>query len=526
MAHKYPSLRFLWSTGLLAAALTWLPATMARAGGIPRALVGRYVSSVGSILELRADGTIVFGADRGRYWVNGNQMTMQDARNGQTMTFTYRLTGNTLTLYFAGHRVVFVRQGSRGPGGTGSRTPTTTPGWGPPANDPDDASSDEDADESPPMRPHPGVGRGQGTTTTPPGPVRGATTTITMTQALRALGRPRRFKHFALSTAVPVSWNRLGLTRGDPDGILLFGKTVHSGSQGGRFTFPIVVCPYLRLPARGASALSGALSQWLRWFVAPKVLAMSGAGRTSLRWQAPRFVLGKGARGQNIGIMAMNATDGDMMITTYGVITETRGHAVILGTGLATSQNVMNMSDAAKRAMLAAFTTLGNQLGAVAAVATIRLGRRDCALERRLERRGGFYYYSRAAFFNSGINGGSSYQTSDYFRVRLFPGHTCIVESSSAGRAGFVRGGDAGAAAAHHGSGPNGAAHWEIRRGLDGRRHLAVFRPLSQGGTGLYLVETRGSEKCGDRVFHGLAIDGHVEGEYVNVNGQCTRKRR
>ena len=42
----------------------------------------------------------------------------------------------------------------------------------------------------------------------------------------------------------------------------------------------------------------------------------------------------------------------------------------------------------------------------------------------------------------------------------------------------------------------------------------------------LYLMETRGSEKCGDRVFHGLAIDGHVEGEHVNVNGQCTRKRR
>ena len=524
----------------------------ARADAIPRAIVGRWVAQSGNMLmDIRPDGTITIGPNSGRCLVRGDSLTIIDPKARQSLTFRFTITNNTLLLSnpSIGFKVLFVRQGP-GIAADSSNVPASRsrssrgggwfgPGQGsgqPPNDDADHGDGDEDRGprnrNGAPSADRWGLGRSNAPTS--PGTSRAQSPSsgmgLTRSQAMMILGRTKSYRLFTLSTKIPKNWDSVAIKRSDPDGILIFAHPVPGLGRGRHgFTLPVIVGPYLPASSSNPNLLAGALVQWMVAVAAPKVAQRQGMGGGRMQWGQPKMQQAQGPSGRRIISVSLSGTQGQLSMVMVGTMVVSRsGHAALFATGLGTGRSMARLSPQGRRLVLAAFKDLLQKLVALAAVSDVRPGRRNRSMERRLWRRGVFLYSSRSAYFNSGMSSGGSYETSNSFRVRFLPGRHCVVESSAAARAGYVNSdtGDSGAAAAGHDGGGGGPARCEVRRGVKGLDWLVVYNPPGRGGTGFHRIERRGSEKCGDRLFHGLAIDGYVEGEYVDVNGNCTRKVR
>ena len=527
MARTHRKLARPLSLYLILTASIWLGQST-RAGGIPQELVGTWVATTnGSILVLRADGTITLGANSGRYWVQGNTLTIFEPKVGKSLPFRYEVRGNRLRLLPPGQSfwAEFVRQGTvsahQGPGHLGGGTRPLPGSGGSPISD-GRAIGPRGYSRTP--------GAAGTVRSVPQAQAAARTATITRSQALRILGRSKSYKLFTISTKIPRSWKILPIKRTDPDSILLFGHPVPGVRSGNdSFVLPVVVGPYLRVGSRDGRVLAAQVVQWMLAVVGPKLAAYEGLGSVGTNWSQPQTREGKAPSGKRLVSVSISSAQGQSRFLLVGsMVVDRGGHAAIFATGLVTSRRIARLSGRDRQLVMAGFRDLLQKMVAVAALTNVRPGRRDRSLERRLWRRGQFYYHSKSAYFNTGMYSSGSYETSSFFRVRFLPGRRCLVESSSASRAGWVNSntGDSGAGAAGGDGGSGGAVHCEVRRGTKGNRWLVLYHPASRGGTDFHRIELRGSEKCGDRTFRGLSIAGHVEGEYVDVNGNCTRKRR
>ena len=526
MARTHQKKTRHFSLCLVLAASIWTGAA-ARAGGIPRGLVGNWVAKTGgAVLVLRADGTITLGPNSGRYWVQGNTLTIFEPKVGKSVPFTYELRGNRLRLRAPGQLfwAEFVRGGSvptSGGNADAESESRTAPGVGTPP--------EQDEDRVPTQRTEQARRLGEGASSSQTR-ASSAIASITRSQALRILGRSKSYKLFTISTKIPRNWKDLPVKRSDPDSILVLGHPVPGVRSGDEaFVFPVVVGPYLHVQSQDGRVLAAQVVQWMLAVVGPKLAAYEGIRGRVTNWGQPQAREGKAPSGKRLVSVSISSAQGQSRILLVGsMVVDRGGHAAIFATGLMTSRRIARLSGRDRQIVMASFQDLLRKMVAVAALTNVRPGRRDRNLERRLWRRGRFYYHSKSAYFNTGMYSSGSYETSSFFQVRFLPGRRCIVRSSFASRAGWVNSdtGDSGAGAAGGDGGSGGAVHCEVRRGVKGNRWLVLYHTAAQGGTDFHSIEVHGSEQCGDRTFHGLSIAGHVEGEYVDVNGNCTRRRR
>ncbi len=83
-------------------------------------MVGRYRAENGSSFDFRADGSVLIDSSPGRYMIHGNKLILTDAKNGQQMKLTFKLTDKALILVHKDRSGRFVRV-------TESRPQTKTP---------------------------------------------------------------------------------------------------------------------------------------------------------------------------------------------------------------------------------------------------------------------------------------------------------------------------------------------------------------------------------------------------------------
>ena len=518
--------RMLQCAGLAACLLLSVPWAQART--LPQELVGQWrIPRDGTIVELRPDGTLLSGGETGRWWTEGSVLVFQDPKTGETMRFTYRLQGDKLYLQYRGQMGYFVRVGPAPRAGIQPPNPAPNNPWSPQLPGPSPAQPPSGTLVPPPGASQPpAVGSPR-----PQQPAARLDRRQARAQLLRSLGQTRPFHLFALSLPLPAAWKPESDTWTAPRNSKLFRKEVPAAKAGSNtFGLPVLVGLGLNAQAQSPAAVQARLSRWTQTILLERVADFYETKFEGLRWTTRKYVPQSGA-GRHAGLLILQGQTPDARLTLLALASTRGPHIVYLGSGLVAGSLFGRLDRPGQIAAIQAFQSLARTLATLAALAQVKVGPRDQRWERFLVRKGRFYYEDETSFYSWSPNGSSYSSYFAKFEIRFLPGPRCTVRVKTSGGTSFTEQrttafrdttnmGDAHA----QGQGPSALAlPCEVRVGSGGGRWLLVSFPDNLGGPGFFRLERRGSEKCGGRAYHGLSIDGQVEGRYLTNNGRCTR---
>ncbi len=366
---------------------------------------------------------------------------------------------------------------------------------------------------------------------------------MTTRQAARIVGRSRKLRWAGLSTRIPAHWTHGPEMTTDPPNMLRLeykdrrlptGKDYKGDME--YFTYPVIINLYLGMRFPTKQARQAFLQRWMTSQLKPKVMS-SSISRLPIAWSRVTYQESALPKGGTVGLLiAVGQTQqaglAPVAVMTVGAVVVRKGDVAVYGSGLVGDYKFQQLTPQQRNIATQTFTAHGRQVGAVAALTKLGMGRRDRGMERKLARRGHFLHASRYSSTMGGISR-TSFSSCKVFQLRFVRGHRCILKTSFSNLANYqYRSLQApmGAAPSFQttsaGRCPNKtmpAAPYQVRRGQDGAKWLVIYYPANLGGPAFFKI-SRKTRRCGRKRITGMAIGGHVEGIFSQFGISCIYK--